>query len=135
MICAQTNILVDLRGQKPRDLEVIKSTIPNIRLCSTPCHFGGVRYWLVCPRCEKRCAILYRTHLCRCCSTGHYETGSRPDRALDKSRRLRRKLGQNDPNVTLPIPVKPKRMRWHTYLRIRAELVDVHKTIRRLMLG
>jgi hypothetical protein len=41
----------------------------TIPLTSTPCYFGGVRCWFLCPSCGKRVGILYRigVYLCRDC--------------------------------------------------------------------
>jgi hypothetical protein len=30
-----------------------------INLTTTPCRYGGVRYWFSCPRCKRRCGCLY----------------------------------------------------------------------------
>lgn len=49
----------------------------EIALATTPCHFGGVRYWLICPDCQRRCAILCgegRLFLCRRCYQLPYQT-------------------------------------------------------------
>lgn len=42
------------------------------RIESTPCFFGGVRWWFYCPKCGRRCRILYlppehTTFACRVC--------------------------------------------------------------------
>ena len=44
----------------------------HIRLTSTPCYFGGRRWWFVCPACDRRAGVLYkpphsRNYLCRHC--------------------------------------------------------------------
>jgi len=31
----------------------------DVRLATTPCHYGGVRYWFACPRCHRRVGCLY----------------------------------------------------------------------------
>lgn len=31
----------------------------EVGLVSTPCRYGGARWWASCPRCGRRCAILY----------------------------------------------------------------------------
>lgn len=68
--------------------------------------------------------MLYEGYRCRLCIRGRYrsELQSPVDRMIVKARKLRRKLGQDDPNPTRPIPDKPHRMRWHTYMRFRAEI-------------
>lgn len=41
----------------------------EVRLTRTVCHFGGQRVWFVCPRCERRAAVIYLPDVpgCRCC--------------------------------------------------------------------
>ena len=91
----------------------------------TPCHFGGMRTWLLCPRCSRRGAVLYghaERFLCRhcyrlpCASQGE----SHSDRMARKARKIRRRLGATD-NLLEPIDVKPKGMRWKTFERLVAE--------------
>ncbi|HUC01536.1 MAG TPA: hypothetical protein VMA75_01365 [Candidatus Paceibacterota bacterium] len=41
-----------------------------ITIVETSCHYGGVREWFVCPRCERRCGNLYKDEddfACRRC--------------------------------------------------------------------
>jgi len=42
-----------------------------IPLTTTDCEFGGVRYWMHCPRCSRRCAKLYRAYGCFRCRKCH----------------------------------------------------------------
>lgn len=49
----------------------------EIALATTPCHLGGFRYWLICPGCHRRCAVLCaggKLFLCRQCYRLPYET-------------------------------------------------------------
>ena len=97
------------------------------RVCtqSSPCHLGGRRYWLTCPRCGKRVAVLYAPGLyfaCRQCGGLSYATQRKGagDRASTKANKIRRRLGWplgilNDPGG------KPKGMHWSTYLRLTEE--------------
>jgi len=84
----------------------------RIRLTETPCHFGGSRSWLVCPRCGRRAGKVYlptnlyvnrferrvQDWLCRHCYQLSYEQrrargglelswvlGQRADRLLERS--------------------------------------------------
>lgn len=50
-----------------------------VGVARTPCHFGGFRYWLVCPACARRCGKLYcppysKRYLCRLCHDLSYTT-------------------------------------------------------------
>lgn len=94
----------------------------DVLIDKTPCHFGGHRHWFLCPACERRCAILY-PELCRHCVNGRYQSELRSpkDRRLAKAFALRRKLGQTSGGIVAPYPQKPKWMRWHSYLRIKAQ--------------
>jgi hypothetical protein len=57
----------------------------RVRLVTTPCHFGGVRWWFICPlsrngvHCGRRAGILYRApradyYGCRHCHELSYES-------------------------------------------------------------
>ncbi len=51
----------------------------SIGLVKTPCHWGGVRYWFLCPQCGRRVSKLYRKPLgemyfCRICNDLTYES-------------------------------------------------------------
>jgi len=46
-------------GQDRRSIWIL-DTRQYITLESTACKFGGLRYWFVCPKCSRRCLILYR---------------------------------------------------------------------------
>lgn len=121
MICErQTQIHVRLLG---RDLPERKWIISQwVQITTTPCHFGGVRYWFLCPSCNRRCAILY-PQFCRICGDGRYEVELLipAHRRITKAIRLRRRLGQTSGGIVAPFPKKPKWMRWHTYLNLRAK--------------
>lgn len=106
---------------KNTDLLVIDGVrLPIVR---TPCHLGGVRNWFLCPRCERRCALLYGDgYVCRNCAKGHYasEHASPEERKLRKAFKTRERLGQQSGGIVAPFPEKPKHMHWSTYLRIRS---------------
>jgi hypothetical protein len=101
-----------------------------IEVVSTPCHLGGVRWWFLCPGCNRRCAILY-PRLCRLCRNLSYQSEhlSPADRLIKKAINIRTGLGQTSGGVLVPFPLKPKYMRWHTYLRIRAEATEIERRI------
>jgi hypothetical protein len=100
---------------------------------TTP-HYGGWRYWWLCPQCGRRCAILYggRLFLCRQCHGLTYETAQSGDRqATIKSRLLaiRQRLGAH-PGPGWPfdsLPEKPPHMHWQTYDRLCREYYNLAK--------
>ena len=75
--CQKININDLLKGIKA---EWIKTQLQNkieasgqqLQITATPCHFGGYRYWFVCPSCNRRSGTLYQKAadgplLCRNC--------------------------------------------------------------------
>ena len=103
----------------------------RVDIVSTPCRYGGRRWWWLCPRTGRRCGKLYlpnggplflgRTaYRLAYASQGH----SALDRSHDRLRRLHRKLGGQYGCFDDPLPDKPKGMRWRTYERLVAEWED-----------
>lgn len=100
---------------------------PRITVEWTPCTFGGRRAWFRCPRCGRRCAVVYvrRTTACRGCHRLAYAS-QREDasqRAHRRGRKLMERLGvkgQDAWDLALDPwqAPKPPRMRWATYKRI-----------------
>lgn len=92
--------------------------VPKLR---TPCNYGGWRTWLGCPRCGRRCAVLYlngRGFYCRLCSRVAYQSQSEDaaGRALSRLHRLEARLGFNGE--------KPKRMHRRTFERLIQRLEE-----------
>ena len=62
--------LTDREGNK-KDIDF------EVRLTTTPCNFGGVRYWFCCPLCGQRVGCLYSHDdyfCCRTCANLTYES-------------------------------------------------------------
>jgi len=96
------------------------------RISHTRCHFGGVRPWLSCKWCGRRCAIIYGVSgdgyfACRRCLKLGYasEAEGSLDRLWRKQRKLEAKLEENYR--------KPKWMRRRTYDRIWAKIDEVEE--------
>lgn len=91
----------------------------------TPCHYGGSRPWALCPRCDRRVAILYggQRFYCRHCHKLAYASNreSAADRGLRKAQNIRERLG-GGASMALPFPPKPKGMHWRTYYRLESEV-------------
>ena len=99
-----------------------------VRLQTTTCTYGGIRYWFTCPAvgCGRRVAILYlgnNIFACRHCYKLVYqsqrETKSR--RGYRGAGKIRSKLAWSPGIANLP-GGKPKGMHWKTYYR----LLDKH---------
>lgn len=100
-----------------------------VSVAATPCTFGGRRWWWLCPHCGRRCRILYCRVLfvCRQCSDAYYETQASKDpliRIDNELRRLRTQLGAQNLGSD-KIPPKPRRMHWHTYMRVATRIADL----------
>jgi hypothetical protein len=101
-------------------------TIEVVGLLRTPQPFGGERLWFACPRCGRRCGVLYiggRHFVCRRCMALPYASRHQaaPDRLRRRARAIRERLGGSDyANLSLDFPPKPKRMHWSTYERLQA---------------
>jgi hypothetical protein len=93
----------------------------RIEIDSTPCNYGGWRYWFCCPGCRRRCAVLYIKHhvRCRICHGLIFESQSQHDfdRRVSQARKRRTKLG-GKASLEADFPPKPKHMRWKTYFQL-----------------
>jgi hypothetical protein len=99
----------------------------KVYLAPTRAHFGGLRWWFVCPHLNRRVRKLYLPlggrHFW---SRRAYELAyasqreTKYDRALRRARKLRLRLG-GDP-ADDEDPDKPPRMRWATYNRLLDKL-------------
>ena len=92
-----------------------------IELTYTDQHLGGRRPWFMCPKCDRRCALLYRRHGdlgCRKCHDLAYESQclSRSDRLTLQAQRIRHRLGASG-NLSKPFPARPSGMHRRTYAR------------------
>jgi len=100
----------------------------KVYLAPTRPHFGGLRWWFVCPHLNRRVRKLYLPlggrHFW---SRRAYEVAyasqreTKYDRALRRARKLLLRLG-GDPTDD-EYPNKPPRMRWATYNRLMDRLV------------
>ncbi|MBA2964992.1 MULTISPECIES: hypothetical protein [Ramlibacter] len=93
----------------------------DIQLAPTPCHFGGFRWWWVCPVCAARTAVLYGrgAFACRRCLQLAYRSQreTTPARALRQANAIRR-MFEWPPGVIRGHGAKPKHLHWATYARL-----------------
>ncbi len=100
----------------------------RIMLDATPCHYGGERLWLTCPRCLTRRRTLYSLggrFRCRQCHNLAYSS-TREDvveRSQRRTRKLQKRLGASSSATIFDLPLKPEGMRWDTYERIANQLM------------
>lgn len=98
-----------------------------VYLTTTPCNYGGERYWFICPAagCSRRVALLYgygAIFACRHCYQLAYrsqrEAGN--DRLIRQAEKIRSRLGWK-PGILNHNGDKPKGMHWNTFYRLQAE--------------
>jgi hypothetical protein len=104
-----------------------RTAVQTVRLMAYRPHFGGVRFYLACPPCERRVAKLYDVaggwFTCRICGRVANRSQSQGafERSLLRARKIRQRLGAAG-SVGDALPPKPKWMRWQTYEALVAEV-------------
>jgi hypothetical protein len=112
-----------------------KSVEQRVPIRWTPCRFGGERPWFICDArtngiyCGRKVAKLYgggRLFGCRHCYRLGYavQRGGPMDNAHHHLARLHRKLSADYDGPEMPLPRKPKWMRWKTYSRVAREIEE-----------
>jgi hypothetical protein len=101
----------------------------RVRLEATPCHYGGLRWWWVCPVSGRRTAKLYlppgaTIFAARKAYRLAYRSQREAtiDRTHARQARLYRRLGGDYCHYEQPPPPRPKGMHRSTYERLKAEL-------------
>jgi hypothetical protein len=108
----------------------------TVALTTTPCRFGGLRWWWRCPETGRRCAKLYLPNgglrfLGRA-AHGLAYASQREDaiaRAHRRAARVHRKLGSDERLAGAPAPPRPRGMRRVTYGRLVAELWEAEDAL------
>lgn len=121
------------RGMLPLHAEDTEVTYPRrdsrmgfgiVRLAWTPCNFGGWRGWFICPKCERRVAVLFHAYDlgCRDCYDLTYLSRRKnvADRAIRRVNKLRKRLLW-PPGFIHGEFGKPKAMHWSTFRRLIQE--------------
>jgi hypothetical protein len=94
----------------------------SIKLDWTPCYFGGYRPWFLCPRCQRRVAILYggKYFYCRICHNLAYPSENEQEayRILRQANKIRRRI-KCEPGALNPMLFKPMGMHQKTFDRLR----------------
>jgi hypothetical protein len=101
-----------------------------IPLTETPVHFGGTRPWFLCPRCGRRCGVLYgrSEFACRSCLNLRYTSQfeSPRERMLRQLLKIRKVIGA-DMDVYGPLSPPPRGMSKKKWQR----LCDEHEALRK----
>jgi hypothetical protein len=125
LLAENTLIVYPNKAKKVRD--------ETVDLIWTPCNFGGWRVWFVCPKCEKKVAILYCAYSlgCRQCYDLKYESQNMDDfgRGCRKLNKLRKRFGWYGGFAHGEFG-KPRNMYWKTYVRLHREYSnEIVKTV------
>jgi hypothetical protein len=106
----------------------------KVYLETTRPHFGGLRWWFICPHQNRRVRALYlplggRHFWCRRAYGLDYasQRESEYDRAIRRARKLYHRLG-GDP-ADDQYPEKPKGMRWTTYKLLMDKLLAADEVV------
>lgn len=99
--------------------------IYQVKLARQAVHFGGYRYWFLCPACQRKVALLYYDHgvfACRHCHNLGYRVQREQSyqQAIRKAEKLRKKLKWSDCILSCPGD-KPKWMHQRTFERLQQE--------------
>lgn len=100
----------------------------RVQLTTTRPHYGGVRWWFICPvvRCGRRVGALYggKVFACRHCHQLAYPSQNKAafDRHCDKAFELADKMDHIGNVFDGFYGKKPKGMHWKTYRRKMAEI-------------
>jgi hypothetical protein len=94
-----------------------------LRVDWTPCNYGGQRAWVLCPRCDRRVAIVYfqgtKAFACRRCHRLAYrcQREAADERAFRRANRIRERLGWK-PGILNPEGHRPRGMHRETFERL-----------------
>jgi hypothetical protein len=101
----------------------------RVQIEAATCHYGGVRWWWVCPLSAQRVAKLYLppgATVFAARQTNRLAYRSQRDGKIDRTharqRRLYSKLGGEDDHYEQPLPTRPKGMHQTTYEGLIADL-------------
>jgi hypothetical protein len=97
----------------------------EIKLNSSECHYGGMRAYFICSKCERKVMALYlsdKYFYCRSCCNLAYKSQqeNKVDRLLRKARKIREKLNAENDMLGI-IWHKPKGMHHKTFNRLSDE--------------
>jgi hypothetical protein len=108
-------------NETPDGAIAVDITVGNLHarahLTETATRFGGRRLWVCCPRCGRRCHVLFIVFgriACRRCFWLRYHSQSldRSGRALHAMGKIAKRI---DANAEMDLPDKPPGMHWSRY--------------------
>lgn len=104
----------------------------DLAVTRTSCHYGGQRYWWLCPKCKKRVGVLYLAGIfvCRHCIGANYQSQLKQplDRHYQRVAKIRKRLGWYG-GIVHGHGEKPKGMHTATYNRLLGEYIELEKMV------
>jgi hypothetical protein len=102
-----------------------ESICDQVPIIHTPCHYGGSRPWLQCPKCHRRVGKVHlngKHFLCCLCYNLAYQSQreNAACRQLNRLKTIGKRLGGSI-DIIEPMPVKPKGMHRNTYMRLLSQ--------------
>jgi hypothetical protein len=99
-----------------------ESICDHVPIIHTPCHYGGNRPWLQCPKCDRRVGKVHlngKHFRCRHCYNLAYQSQreNAACRQLNRLKTIGKRLGGSI-DIFGSMPVKPKGMHRNTYMRL-----------------
>ncbi len=104
----------------------------RVHLVETPVHFGGMRRWFLCPRCSRRCGVLYcvKEFACRKCHDLRYlsQHESPRERMFRQLRKIRKVIGTGM-DIYGPLAPPPKGMSKRRWLLMGDEYEELREKL------
>lgn len=101
----------------------------TVRITRTACRYGGFRQWFACPRCRRRCSVLYGSPFyCRQCHRLNYTSTSagEADLLFERMDKIRRRL-KLDCVADISPYCRPKGMHRKTFERLYRRFEELKK--------
>ena len=104
----------------------------SIQLSKSACHYGGYRYWWLCPQCSKRVSVLYCAglYVCRHCINAPYGSQLQQpvDRLFSRLNAIRARL-EWQRGIANPQGGRPRYMHASTYERLINEYEQLEQNL------
>lgn len=93
----------------------------DLKLTTTPCQYGGFRYWFICDQCNKRVGIVYEApnYICRYCLGLSYKSQliQPHQRKAQQLIKIYKIMGWQGIENIESFGKKPKHMKYMTYIK------------------
>lgn len=111
-----------------------RNTQIHLKLTTTPCQYGGFRYWFLCGQCDKRVGVVYerdKVFCCRHCLSLGYKSQRLQlhERQSKKLMKLYKKMGWQALENLHKQGIKPKYMKMQTFEKICSKISQQVKAL------